>query len=88
MTQEPYVKISNIIKLEKKIQLLHRKLANIRKNYLHQTTTEIVKTKPFKVVVVEDINIKGIMKNRHLSKAIVKQGFTNLEGCWNINANS
>ncbi len=69
-----YVKTSNIIKLEKKIQLLHRKLANIRKNYLHQTTTEIVKTKPFRVVI-EDINVKDIMKNRHLSKAIAKQGF-------------
>ena len=69
-----YVKTSNIIKLEKKIQLLHRKLGNIRKNYLHQTTTEIVKTKPFRVVI-EDINVKGIMKNRHLSKAVAKQGF-------------
>ena len=69
-----YVKTSNIIKLEKSIQLLHRKLANIRNNYLHQTTTEIVKTKPFRVVI-EDINVKGIMKNRHLSKAIAKQGF-------------
>ena len=69
-----YVKTSNIIKLEKSIQLLHRKLANIRNNYLHQTTTEIVKTKPFRVVI-EDINVKGIMKNRHLSKAISKQGF-------------
>ncbi|QUH18661.1 RNA-guided endonuclease InsQ/TnpB family protein [Alkaliphilus sp. B6464] len=69
-----YVKTSNIIKLEKNIQLLHRKLANIRKNYLHQTTTEIVKTKPFRVVI-EDINVKGIMKNKHLSKAIAKQGF-------------
>lgn len=69
-----YVKTSNIIKLEKNIQLLHRKLGNIRKNYLHQTTTEIVKTKPFRVVI-EDINVKGIMRNRHLSKAIAKQGF-------------
>lgn len=69
-----YVKTSNIIKLEKSIQLLHRKLANIRNNYLHQTTTEIVKTKPFRVVI-EDINVKGIMKNRHLSKSIAKQGF-------------
>jgi len=70
-----YVKTSNIIKLEKEIQLLHRKLAHIRKNYLHQTTAEIVKTKPFKVVV-EDINIiKDIMKNKHLSKVITKQEF-------------
>jgi putative transposase len=69
-----YAKTSNIIKLEKQIQLIHRRLANIRNNYLHQTTTQIVKTKPFRVVI-EDINVKGIMKNKHLSKAIAKQGF-------------
>ena len=69
-----FVKTSNIIKLEKSIQLLHRKLANIRNNYLHQTTTKIVKTKPFRVVI-EDINVKGMMRNRHLSKAIAKQSF-------------
>ena len=69
-----FVKTSNIIKLEKKIQLLHRKIANIRKNYLHQVTTKIVKIKPFRVVI-EDLNVKGMMKNRHLSKAIAKQGF-------------
>lgn len=69
-----YVKTSNILKIEKRIQLIHRRLSNIRKNYLHQVTTEIVKTKPFKVVI-EDLNVKGMMKNRHLSKAIAKQGF-------------
>ena len=58
-----FVKTSNIIKLEKKIQLLHRKIANIRKNYLHQVTTKIVKIKPFRVVI-EDLNVKGMMKNR------------------------
>lgn len=69
-----FVKTKNIIKLEKQIQLMHRRLANIRNNYLHQTTTNIVKTKPYRVVI-EDLNIKGMMKNRHLSKAISKQGF-------------
>lgn len=69
-----FVKTSNIIKLEKRIQLLHRQLANIRKNYLHQTTMSIVKTKPYRVVI-EDLNVKGMMKNKHLSKAISKQGF-------------
>ena len=69
-----FVKTSNIIKLEKKIQLLYRRLANIRKNYLQQTTAKIVKTKPFRVVI-EDLNIKGMLKNRHLSKAIKNQGF-------------
>lgn len=68
-----YVKTSNIIKLERKIKLLHRRLANIRANHLHQTTNEIVKTKPSKIVM-ETLNIKGMMKNKHLSKAISKQG--------------
>ncbi|MFD3157854.1 RNA-guided endonuclease InsQ/TnpB family protein [Haloimpatiens sp. FM7330] len=68
-----FVKTSNIIRLEKQIRLLHRRLSNIRNNHLHQSTTEIVKTKPSRVVM-ETLNIKGMMKNRHLSKAIAKQG--------------
>ncbi|HBI6899004.1 TPA: transposase, partial [Clostridium perfringens] len=69
-----YVKTKNIIKLEKNIQQIHRRLANIRNNYLHKTTTSIVKTKPYRVVI-EDLNVKGMMKNKHLSDAIRKQGF-------------
>ena len=67
-----FVKTSNIIKIEKQIKLLHRKLANIRSNHSHQATNMIVKTKPSRVVM-ETLNIKGMMKNRHLSKAIAKQ---------------
>jgi putative transposase len=67
-----FVKTSNIIKLEKQIKLLHRKLANIRSNHNHQATNMIVKTKPSRVVM-ETLKIKGIMKNKHLSKAIAKQ---------------
>ena len=69
-----YVKTKNIIKLEKQIQQTHRRLANIRNNYLHQTTTSIVKTKPYRIVI-EDLNVKGMMKNKYLSDAIRKQGF-------------
>lgn len=69
-----YVKTKNIIKLEKQIQQTHRRLANIRNNYLHQTTTSIVRTKPYRIVI-EDLNVKGMMKNKHLSDAIRKQGF-------------
>lgn len=71
---ECYVKTSNIIKVEKEIRKLHKNLANIRVDYRHKTTTQIVKTKPSKVVM-EALNIKGMMKNRHLAKAIAKQGF-------------
>lgn len=69
-----YVKTKNIIKLEKQIQQTHRRLANIRNNYLHQTTTSIVKTKPYRIVI-EDLTISNMMKNKHLSDAIRKQGF-------------
>lgn len=69
-----FVKTKNIIKLEKQIQLTHRRLTNIRKNYLHQTTTSIVKTKPCRIVI-EDLAVSNMMKNKHLSKAISKQGF-------------
>lgn len=69
-----YVKTKNIIKLEKQIQQVNRRLADIRNNYLHQATTSIVKTKPYRVVI-EDLNVKGMMKNKHLSDAIRKQGF-------------
>ena len=69
-----YVKTCNIIKIEKKIQLLHRRLKNIRDNHLHQTTNAIVRTKPSKVVM-EDLNVKGMIKNRNLAKAISQQKF-------------
>ena len=69
-----YIKTNNIIKLEKQIQQIYRRLANIRNNYLHQTTTSIVKTKPYRIVI-EDLNVKGMMKNKQLSDAIRKQGF-------------
>ncbi|GLV65784.1 transposase [Bacillus mycoides] len=68
-----FVKTSNIIKIEKKVRHLHRRLSNIRVNHLHQTTNDIVKTKPYRIVM-ETLNIKGMMKNRHLAKAIAKQG--------------
>ena len=67
-----FAKTCNIIKMEKRIQRLHRRLVNIRNNYIHQTTTSIVRTKPC-VIVMEDLNISGMMKNRHLAKAIQEQ---------------
>ncbi|OOB74977.1 transposase [Clostridium haemolyticum] len=67
-----FKKTNNIIKLEKEIRLLHRRLRNIRSNHIHQTTNKIVKTKPSRVVM-ETLNIKGMLKNKHLSKAISEQ---------------
>lgn len=69
-----YVKTKNIIKCEKRIQHKNRQLTNIRKNYIHKTTTSIVKTKPYRIVI-EDLSVSNMMKNRHLSEAIAKQGF-------------
>lgn len=69
-----FAKTCNIIKIEKEICLLQRKLSNIRKNHLHQSTTSIVKTKPRRIVI-EDLNVSGMMKNKHLAKSIQKQGF-------------
>jgi putative transposase len=69
-----YIKTNNIIKLEKQIKLIYRKLSNIRNNHIHQTTNKIIKLRPYRVVM-EDLNIKGMMKNKHLSKAIQEQCF-------------
>ena len=62
----------NYQKQKKEIKILNRKLNNIRQNYLHQTTTELVKTKPMRVVM-EDLNVQGMMKNKHLAKSIAEQ---------------
>lgn len=64
----------NIQKQLAKVQRLHKRLSDIRQNYINQVICEIVKTKP-SYITIEDLNISGMMKNRHLSKAIAKQGF-------------
>lgn len=69
-----FTKTKNIEKAEREIKLIHRRLTNIRLNHIHQTTNAIVKTKPSRIVV-EDLNVKGMMKNKHLSKAIGEQCF-------------
>ena len=70
---ERYRKTSNIIKREKELLKLSRRLTNIRHNYLHQTTSEIIKRKP-SFICIEDLNVSGMMKNKHLSKAVQQQG--------------
>ena len=72
--KRPLIECKNIQKQKHVIQLLNRTLTNIRDNYLHQTTTEIVKTKPSRIVM-ETLNVKGIMKNNPLAKAIAEQKF-------------
>lgn len=67
-----FQKTNNIIKTENKIRKLHIRLTNIRIDYIHKITTNLVKTKP-EFVAMEDLNIKGMMKNKHLSKSIQEQ---------------
>ena len=71
---DSYYKTSNIIKSEKKLLKLNKRLTNIRDNYLHQTTSEIINRKPM-FITIEDLNVKGMMKNKHLSKAVAQQKF-------------
>ena len=69
-----YKKTSNIIKREKELLKVIKRLTNIRRNHLHQITSEIIKRKP-SFICIEDLNVSGMMKNKHLSKAIQQQGF-------------
>lgn len=69
-----YNKTSNIIKSEKRLLKIYHKLTNIRNNYLHQVTTEIINRKPM-FITIEDLNVSGMMKNKHLSKAVQQQKF-------------
>ena len=71
---ERYKKTSNIIKREKELLKVIKRLTNICHNHLHQITSEIVKRKP-SFICIEDLNVSGMMKNKHLSKAIQQQGF-------------
>lgn len=68
----PLKDMKNIQKQNRIIRDLHKRLTDIRTNHLHQATSEIVKTKPSRIVM-ETLNIKGMMKNKHLSKAIGQQ---------------
>ena len=69
-----YYKTRNIIKSEIKLLKLNHRLTNINHNYLHSVTSEIINRKP-KFIVLEDLNVKGMMKNRHLSRAVQEQCF-------------
>lgn len=69
-----YCKTCNIIKKEKELLKVTKRLTNIRQNYLHQTTSEIIKRKP-SFICIEDLNVSGMMKNKHLSKAVQQQCF-------------
>lgn len=71
---ERYCKTRNIIKGEHKLLKVTKRLTNIRRNHLHQTTSEIIKRKP-SFICIEDLNVTGMMKNKHLSKSVQQQGW-------------
>lgn len=64
----------NIEKQIKVVQRIHAKINNIRTNHLNQSVNALVKTKP-RYITIEDLNVKGMMKNKHLAKAIASQNF-------------
>ena len=64
----------NIQKQIVKVQILHQRLNNIRTDYINKVVSNVVRNKP-RYVVIEDLNVKGMMKNNHLSKVVVQQKF-------------
>ena len=64
----------NIQKQLVKVQKLHQRLSNMRENYLNQVIHQVISQKP-RYITIEDLNVKGMMKNRHLAKAVQKQNF-------------
>ena len=67
-------KTKNIIKLERQIKLIHRSLRNIRINYIRKFVSDLVKKQP-QFIAIEDLNVKGMMKNKHLAKDIANCSF-------------
>jgi len=67
-------KTKNIIKLEKQIKLIHRSLRNIRINHIRKFVSELVKKQP-QYIAIEDLNVKGMMKNKYIAKDIANCSF-------------
>lgn len=64
-----FIRTKNINKLERRIQKKRIKLDNIKKDYFHKSSTALVRTKP-KAIVLEDLNVAGMRKNKHLSHSL------------------
>lgn len=67
-------KTKNIIKLERQIKLIHRSIKNIRINHIRKFVSELVKRQP-QYIAIEDLNVKGLLKNKHLAKDISNCSF-------------
>lgn len=64
----------NISKQKLRIQKINQRIANARNDYQNKVINEIIKREP-SFITIENLNVKGMMKNRHLSKSIANQGF-------------
>ena len=69
-----YWKTKNLEKSEGKLLKINHRLTNHRQNYVHQITSELIKREP-RFICMEDLNVKGMMRNKHLAKAIQEQNF-------------
>ena len=69
-----YNKTKNILKLERQIKLIHRSLRNIRVNHIRKFVSDLVKKQP-QYIAIEDLNVKGMMKNKYLAKDIANCSF-------------
>lgn len=74
LNDKKYQKTNQILKYEKLARRIYRKISNIRKDQRHKITRELVNLNPA-VVIMEDLNVKGMMKNKHLSRSIAEMGF-------------
>ena len=74
LNDKKYQKTNSILKYEKLAKRIYRKISNIRKDQRHKITRELVNLSPA-VVIMEDLNVSGMMKNKHLAKAISEIGF-------------
>ena len=74
LNEKKYQKTNQILKYEKLARRIYSKISNIRKDQRHKITRELVNLNPA-VVIMEDLNVKSMMKNKHLAKAISEIGF-------------
>ena len=74
LNEKKYQKTNSILKYEKLARRIYRKISNIRKDQRHKITRELVNLSPA-VVIMEDLNVSGMMKNKHLSRSIAEMGF-------------
>lgn len=74
LNDKKYQKTNQILKYEKLARRIYSKISNIRKDQRHKITRELVNLNPA-VVIMEDLNVKGMMKNKHLSRSIAEMGF-------------